>query len=95
MTIVTTVISIVALIIATIGTIIGVFALIKVEALSRSTHTVQLTPIDPEIDAHNQKLMKEWATKEEVIDKQRKMAKEEMEDKLEEFVEDEVEIISY
>ena len=86
-----------SLLFASISIIIGLMALAKVIGVEKSTHTVQLTPIDTEIDAHNSKLMKEWATSEEELNKQRKMAKEELEDKMPEFFpeEDEEKIISY
>jgi hypothetical protein len=87
--------SCVSLIISGIGTIIGLMALAKVIGVEKSTHTVQLTPVDPEIDAHNQKLIKDWATSEAELDKQRKMSKEELEDKMPEFYKDEDEIISF
>lgn len=89
------IISLVSLILSIISTIIGIFAFVEARSLAKSTHSVQLMPVDPEIDAHNQKIIKEWATKEETLEKQRKMAKEELEDKLPEFYEEETEIISY
>lgn len=73
------------LILGALGLIIGCIALSKAVGIEKSTHTVQMMPVDPEIDAHNKKIMEQWATKEEAIAKQEKLFKEELEDKMPEF----------
>jgi biopolymer transport protein ExbB/TolQ len=68
-------------------------AKIETEAMRKSTHTVQYAPIDPEIDKANQ----QWATREEVLQKQNKMFQEDLEEEMPELApdEDDKEIFSF
>lgn len=75
--------------------VIASLALAKVIGVEKSTHSVQMIPVDPDIDAHNQRMMSDWAMKEENIDKQDKMFKEDLEEQLPEFYEEEKEVYSY
>ena len=54
------------------------------EALRLSTHTVTYAPVDKEIDKANQ----EWATKQESLKKQYSMYREDIENEMPEFYED-------
>lgn len=83
------------LILAVISTILSIYSLVKVMAMEKSTHTVQLMPVDEDIDKHNQKIMEEWATSEESIAKQQKMYREDLEDEMPELYEDKPEVISF
>lgn len=73
------------LIIGTMGFIFATVALIKVIAIEKSTHTVQMMPIDEVVDKENKKYMEQWASSEEAIKKQEKMYREEIEDEMPEF----------
>ncbi len=57
---------------------------IAVLAMEKSTHTVQYMPIDPAIDKENQ----EWVTKQEALDKDQKMFRDEIKDEMPEFASD-------
>ena len=81
MTIVATFVSLLALILS----IFGVYALIKIKAMESSTHSVQLMPVDSEIDKLNEEYLNQWATSEESIKKDMKKFREEMEDKMPDF----------
>lgn len=63
------------------------------EAARLSTHTVTYAPVDKEIDEAN----KEWATKNESLKKQQDMFREDIENEMPEFYEDEddKEVFSY
>lgn len=88
LTVISGVLSLVAL-------ILGALALTKTIGLEKSTHTVQMMPIDPEIDKINNKYVEEWATKEESISEQEKLFREDLEEKMPEFLEEDKEIISW
>lgn len=53
--------------------------------MEKSTHTVQMVPVDEEIDKANQEFMKKWASSEEAIAKQNKLYKEDVEEAMPEF----------
>lgn len=74
-----------ALIFAVLGFIFASVALIKIIAMEKSTHTVQMVPVDEEIDKANQEFMKKWASSEEAIAKQNKLYKEDVEEAMPEF----------
>lgn len=74
-----------ALIFAVLGFIFASVALIKIIAMEKSTHTVQMVPMDEEIDKANQEFMKKWASSEEAIAKQNKLYKEDVEEAMPEF----------
>jgi predicted Holliday junction resolvase-like endonuclease len=91
------------LLIAVLGTVIAVYSLIEVKSIQRSTHSIQYMPVDDAIDKENQEFIKslqtkkeEWATTEESLNKQRKLFKEDVENVMPEFAEDdEPEILSF
>lgn len=64
---------------------IGIYAMIKIIAVESSTHTVQMVPVDEEIDRANQEFVKNWATSEEAIKKENKAYQEELEEVMPEF----------
>lgn len=64
---------------------IGIYAMIKIIAVESSTHTVQMVPVDEEIDRANKDFMNKWATGEEAIKRERKLYQEELEDEMPEF----------
>ena len=81
--------SILGMILGTLGTIVGVLSLSRIIGIEKSTHSVQMMPVDPIVDEHNQKLMKDWGTSEEAINEQRDLYKEDLERDLPEFAPDE------
>lgn len=54
-------------------------------ALEKSTHTITYAPVDKEIEEAN----KEWVTKQESLDKQNTLFKEDIEDNMPEFASNE------
>ena len=77
------IISLLALILAIIGTTFAIAAFIKIVGVEKSTHTIQY--VDPEIEAANKEYIDNWATSDEAIEKQEKMYKEDLEVELPEF----------
>lgn len=84
--------------------IIALFSLVKILAMERSTHRVQLMPVDSEVDAYNQEILSRvneptiddpWSTTDESIAEQEKMYKEELKDKMPEFYDEKPNRISY
>lgn len=65
-------------------------------AKEKATHTVQLVPVDEEVDRANQEYMKKWATSEEAIKKENKLYQEEVQDEMPQFAldDDDKEIFS-
>lgn len=77
--------AVIGLIFGIIGFILGLYAVITVKALERSTHTITYKPIDEEIDKHNQELTSSWATSEEALNKDTKLYREDVEKEMPEF----------
>lgn len=84
------ILSILSIVIAIVCGFVTLFALrysmeakIAVGALEKSTHAVQYVPLDPKIDLENQ----EWSTKQEALDKERKMYQEDIETEFPMFAE--------
>ena len=76
LTVVLLVSSIIALFFGILGFVLGLSALIKVNALKESTHTVQWMPLKED---------ETWATSDESLDTQNKLFKKELEEKMPEF----------
>lgn len=74
-----------ALIFGVLSFVFASVALIKIIAMEKSTHTVQMVPVDEEIDKANKEYMKKWASSEEAIAKQNKLYKEDVEEAMPEF----------
>ena len=68
----------------------SITALIEVKAMQKSTHAVEYVPIDPEIDKENDAYLSQdknaWASSDKAIKKQNEMFKDDLEEKLPEFV---------
>jgi len=79
------VLSVTALIIATISFLIGTLCYVRVLAMEKSTHTVQMVPMDEEIDAINKKYTEECATSDKAIDTENSLYKDDLEDNLTPF----------
>jgi phage shock protein PspC (stress-responsive transcriptional regulator) len=77
--------ALIAMFIGATGFFLGVMAYIKITAMEKSTHTVQLMPVDEEIDRANEEYLKKWGTSQEAIDREQKLYKEELEDEMPEF----------
>lgn len=77
------------LILATISLLMSIITIVMIMARDRATHTVQLMPVDEEIDRANEEYMKEWASSDEGIKKQNDLHKEEIEASMPEFSLDE------
>ena len=84
---ITLVLNLVAIILSSLSLIIGTIALAKIIGLNSSTHSVQLMPVDPEIDKINQQYTKEWATSDKAIKEEMNMYKEDIEDNMNQFSE--------
>jgi hypothetical protein len=78
-----------SLIIAIIGTIIGLVALVKTIAAEKSTHTITYKPVDDEIEKANSEYLKNWATKDSTIAKDQEMFEEDLENEMPDFFPDE------
>lgn len=81
-----------ALIIGSLGLLLGALALIKSQAIESSTHTIQYMPIDTAIDQENEAFLKkqkemkgEWATSDSTIKEQMKLYEEEVSRTMPEF----------
>jgi hypothetical protein len=77
-------------IISTLALFLSCVSIIMMVAKEKATHTVQLVPIDEEIDRANEEFLKKekkssWATSEEAIKKENKLYQEELEDEMPEF----------
>jgi len=82
------VICMVSAIIGILGAVVGALALIKVEAMERSTHSLQYVPLSEEIDEANTEYIKSqsWATTDSSLKDQKKMYEEDLEDQMPEFL---------
>jgi hypothetical protein len=94
-------IAIAGIIVGSIALLLSVISLVILIAKEKSTHTVQLTPVDTEIDRLNEEFLKNnrkgsWATSEEAIKKQKDLYQEEIEAEMPEFSlnEDDKEVFS-
>ena len=83
-------------IISILALLLSVINLIMFIAKEKATHTVQLVPVDEEVDRANQEYMKKWATSEEAIKKENKLYQEEVQDEMPQFAldDDDKEIFS-
>lgn len=72
-------------ILATIALVLSIISIVMQVARDKATHTVQMIPVDEEINRANEEFMKKWATSEEAIQKQNKLYKEDLEEKMPEF----------
>lgn len=77
--------SIAALIIGSLALLFSLITLVMIRARDLATHTVQMMPVDEEIDRANEEYLKKWATSDEAIKKQQKLYNEEIEDEMPEF----------
>ena len=91
-------ISIAGLIIGSLSLLLSSICLIMIISRDKSTHTVQMVPIDEEIDKANEEYLakQKWATSEKAIKKENKLYKEQVEDEMPEFslTDDDKEIFS-
>lgn len=74
-----------ALLFSIVTLFVSILALSKVNGLERSTHSVQMIPVDEEIDKYNQDVVDSWATSDESLEKQRKLFREDLEEEMAEF----------
>ena len=70
---------------STVALIVGIYAIVSVKAMEKSTHSVTYMPIDPEIDKANQEFSNSWATDDSEIEKQNKMWAKDLEENLPDF----------
>lgn len=73
------------LILATLALVLSIINTIMFMAKEKATHTVQLMPVDEEIDRANEEYMKKWASSDKAIDKENKLYTEELEAEMPEF----------
>jgi len=69
-------------ILSIVALILSISSLIKSIGAERSTHTMQYVPIDPEIDAENEKFVEKWATTEKAISKEKELYQDELNDEM-------------
>jgi len=74
-----------SLVVASLALLLAVVAIIMIVAREKATHTVQMVPVDEEIERANEEFLKQWATSDEAISKQNKMHREEVEEQMPEF----------
>jgi hypothetical protein len=74
-----------SLIIGTLALLLSLVSVIMIIAKEKSTHTVQMVPVDEEIDRANQEFLNKWASSEEAIKKEQKLYNEELEAEMPEF----------
>lgn len=74
-----------SLIIGTLALLLSLVSVIMIVAKEKSTHTVQMVPVDEEIDRANQEFLNKWASSEEAIKKEQKLYNEELEAEMPEF----------
>lgn len=79
-------------IISTIALAFSMIAVIMLIAREKATHTVQMVPVDEEIDRANEEYLKKWSSSEEAINKYNKAHKEELEEEFPELAIDEEEL---
>jgi len=79
-------------ILSTIALAFSMIAVIMLIAREKATHTVQMVPVDEEIDRANEEYLKKWSSSEEAINKYNKAHKEELEEEFPELAIDEDEL---
>lgn len=94
--IILTIIATICLTFSGLAIILGTIAYAKVIGMANSTHSVQYVPMDPLVDRQNEDYLKKqqgmgWATDSDALDEQNKLFKEDLEDLMPEFAEDEEE----
>ena len=72
-------------IISTLALLLSSIAMIMMIAREKATHTVQLVPVDEEVERANAEYMKQWNTSDDAINKQNKMHQENTEQNMPEF----------
>lgn len=72
-------------IISTIALIFSIVNTVMILAREKATHTVQMVPVDEEIDRANKEYLEKWATSEKAIKKENKLYKEEIDTDMPEF----------
>ena len=60
-------------------------AMIMMVAREKATHTVQLVPVDEEVERANEEYMKQWSTSTDAIFRQNKMHQDNTEENMPEF----------
>ena len=74
-----------ACILSTLALALSCTAMIMMIAREKATHTVQLVPVDEEVNRANEEYMKQWRTSDDAIDKQNKMHQDNTEENMPEF----------
>lgn len=72
-------------ILATLSLILSIISVIMILAKEKSTHTVQMVPVDAEIERANEEYLSKWASSEKAISKENKLYQEEIEAEMPEF----------
>jgi len=72
-------------ILSTISLILSIICVIMIIARDKSTHTVQMMPVDAEIEKANEEYLSKWATSEKAIKKEQRLYQEEIETEMPEF----------
>jgi len=74
-----------SLVISTLALLLACVSLVMIIAREKATHTVQMVPVDEEIERANEEYMKQWASSEKAINEQNKLYREDIENEMPEF----------
>ena len=74
-----------SLLLSVIALLIGLYALVLIIAANKSTHSVQMIPMDEEIEKANEEYSKKWSTTDSAINEQNQLHREETSDVMPEF----------
>jgi hypothetical protein len=84
------IVSSISLLFSSITVGFSIKALIEVKAMQKSTHSLEYVPVDQDTDRENEAFLakdkESWASSDKAITKQNEMFKDDLEEKLPEFV---------
>ena len=72
-------------ILSTLALLMSCTAMVMMIARDKATHTVQLVPVDEEINRANEEYMNKWSTSDDAINDQNKRHQEHTEEEMPEF----------
>ena len=72
-------------IISTLALLLSSVSIIMMIAKEKATHTIQMVPVDEEVERANEEYMSKWASSDKAIDEQNKLYKEDIENEMPEF----------
>ena len=72
-------------IVSTLALLISCVVAVMMVAREKATHTVQLVPVDEEVERANEEYLKQWSTSDDAIKNQNKLHRERTEEDMPEF----------